>query len=119
MKLNPDIFTTLMTVGIFGIISGFGAVIGYLVKGIMKKESGYVIINLCYYILQHNGNEIFWSWMPKPISSLSNACIYKVQPILSGVGVKVSPFLKVSFMVKVVHKAHNLVHGCGAYPKVT
>ena len=56
MKLNPDIFTTLMVVGNFSFMSGFGAVIGYLVKGIMKNESG--IFYLCYCIFQHNCNEI-------------------------------------------------------------
>jgi len=40
LKLDPDRFTALMVVGVFGFMSGFGAIIGYLVKGIMQRETG-------------------------------------------------------------------------------
>ena len=39
-KLKPRTFHGLMIVGVLGFMSGFGAFIGYLIKGILEKETG-------------------------------------------------------------------------------
>lgn len=39
-KLNPKHFHGFMIVGVLGFMSGFGAFIGYLIKGILAKETG-------------------------------------------------------------------------------
>ena len=44
LKLSPDRFTVLMVVGVCGFISGFGAIIGYLVKGILQRETGMLLL---------------------------------------------------------------------------
>lgn len=41
-KLNPKHFRGFMIVGILGFLSGIGAFIGYLIKGIIEKETGRV-----------------------------------------------------------------------------
>ena len=48
--ISPNTFISLMSVGAFGLIFGFGGMIGYLVKGIMDKETGRYLLR--HYLVQ-------------------------------------------------------------------